>query len=255
VNYVTAHDGLTLRDLVSYDTKHNEANGEHNRDGTSDDRSWNCGVEGETDDAAVVALRHRQAANLLVTLCLTAGVPMICAGDERGRTQRGNNNAYVQDNEVSWVDWNESSWQDLHELTRAALRLRRDHPVLRQPLFLQGRPVVDGGNKDLAWVHPTGREMTDGDWFDGQQRTLGMFLSGSPLRAPGPRGERLHDASFLLWFNARAESVAATLPERDCLRHAEVVLRTDPGHAAGDRFGAGESIELAARSVVVLRQV
>ena len=145
INFVTAHDGFTLRDLVSYDQKHNEANGEHNRDGTDNNRSWNCGVEGETDDADVLALRHRQAANLMATLCLSNGVPMITAGDERGRTQGGNNNPFCQDNETSWIDWRaDDAWLDIYELTRTALRLRREHPALRQRHWFEGGPTLDG---------------------------------------------------------------------------------------------------------------
>ncbi len=255
VNFVTAHDGFTLRDLVSYDHKHNEANLEQNRDGTDHNRSWNCGVEGETDDPAVLALRHRQAANLMATLCLSAGVPMITAGDERGRTQRGNNNAYSQDNEMSWLDWRDDSWLDLHELTRAALRLRREHPALRQRHFLEGRPTVDGGPKDLAWIHPEGREMTEADWYDDRLRAFGMFVSGNPLRAPGPRGERLHDASFLLWFNAGAEPGKAKLPRNDWVASGEVVLSTDPGHPVGEQLSAGELIEIEPRSMIVVREL
>ncbi len=161
VNFVTAHDGFTVRDLLSYDRKHNEANGEGNRDGSDNNRSWNHGVEGPTDDPHVRALRRRQAANLLVTLCLSSGVPMLTAGDERGRTQRGNNNAYCQDNEISWIDWGtEDAWLDVYAVTRAALRLRREHPALRQRHHFFGRPTIAGGPKDLAWLHPTGREMT-----------------------------------------------------------------------------------------------
>ena len=213
VNFVTAHDGFTLRDLVSYDRKHNEANLEDNRDGSDNNRSWNCGVEGETDDTEVVALRRRQAANLLATLCLSTGVPMITAGDERGRTQRGNNNAYVQDNEMSWLDWRpDDAWLDVYEIAKTALRLRREHPALRQRHFLEGRPTVKGGPKDLAWIHPDGREMTEADWFDETLHTFGMFVSGDPLRAPGPRGEPMRDSSFLLWFNAHADPGKAKLP-------------------------------------------
>ena len=163
VNFVTAHDGFTLRDLVSYDHKHNEANGEDNRDGTDNNRSWNHGVEGETDDAEIVALRRRQAANLMATLCLSSGVPMITAGDERGRTQRGNNNAYCQDNEISWVDWRpDDAWLDVYELTKAALRLRREHPALRQRHCFDGhaRPSR-AARRTSPGCTPTGREMTD----------------------------------------------------------------------------------------------
>jgi glycogen operon protein len=256
INFVTAHDGFTLRDLVSYDRKHNEANGEDNADGSDDNRSWNCGVEGETDDLRVRALRRRQGANLMATLCLSNGVPMLTAGDERGRTQRGNNNAYAQDNELSWVDWRaDDAWLDLYELTRAALRLRREHPALRQRHYLAGQPTTEGGPKDLAWIHPEGRELTEADWFDEELHTLGMFVSGDPLRAPGPRGERLRDASFLLWFNARAETTKVVLPRNAWVQRGEVVLSTDEGHALGEPAEAGSVLELAGRSVVVLRQV
>ena len=172
VNFVTAHDGFTLRDLVSYNDKHNDANGEDNRDGTDNNRSWNCGVEGETDDPEIIALRRRQAANLMATLCFSSGVPMLTAGDERGRTQGGNNNAYGQDNETSWIDWRpDDAWLDVYEITKTALRLRREHPVLRQRHWFDGRPTIKGGIKDLVWVHPSGHEMTVDDWNDDSIRT------------------------------------------------------------------------------------
>ncbi len=203
INFVTAHDGFTMRDVVSYDHKHNEANGEHNRDGTDNNRSWNHGVEGETDDATIVAVRRRQAANLMVTLCLSNGVPMITAGDERGRTQGGNNNAYCQDNETSWIDWRpDDAWLDVYEITKAALRLRREHPALRQRHFFEGRPTIRGGPKDLFWLHPSGREMTGDDWHDHALTTVGMVVSGAPLRSPGPRGEQQVDKSFAIFLNA-----------------------------------------------------
>jgi glycogen operon protein len=256
VNFVTAHDGFTLRDLVSYDHKHNEANLEHNRDGTDNNRSWNCGVEGETDDPAVQALRHKQAANLLATLCLSAGVPMITAGDERGRTQGGNNNAYVQDNTTSWMDWRpERAWLDVYDIAKTALRLRREHPALRQRHFLEGRPTVDGGPKDLAWVHPDGREMNEADWFDERLHTIGMFVSGDPLRAPGPRGEVLRDSSFLLWFNAHGSVGRATLPVGGWMDDAEVVLSTDAGHPLGKRVAGGDVLDIEPRSLIVLREL
>jgi glycogen operon protein len=256
INFITAHDGFTLADLVSYNEKHNEANKEDNRDGTDNNRSWNCGVEGETDDPAVVALRHKQAANLLATLCLSTGVPMITAGDERGRTQRGNNNAYVQDNETSWLDWRpESEWTDLLEIATTALRLRREHPALRQRHFLVGRPAEEGGPKDLAWVHPEGREMTQADWFDTRLHTVGMFVSGSPLRSPGPHGERLTDRSFLLWFHAHADPGKVKIPLNEWVPAGEVVLSTDSGHPVGEHIGAGEVLEIEGRSLIVLREL
>jgi glycogen operon protein len=255
VNFVTAHDGFTVRDLVSYDHKHNEVNLEQNRDGTDNNRSWNCGVEGETTDPAVVALRHKQVANLMVTLCLSAGVPMITAGDERGRTQRGNNNAYSQDNEMSWLDWGDDAWLDIHGLVRAALRLRREHPALRQRHFLEGRPTVEGGPKDLAWLHPEGREMTRADWFDDRLRTFGMFVSGDPLREPGPHGEQCYDFSFLMWFNALAEPGKVRLPRNQWVSTGQVVLSTDSGHPVGEQVSSGEVIDIEPRSVIVFREL
>jgi glycogen operon protein len=254
VNFVTAHDGFTLRDLVSFETKHNEANGEGNRDGTDDNRSQNFGVEGETDDPAVVALRRRTAANLLVTLCLSNGVPMITAGDERGRTQGGNNNPDVQDNEVSWVDWRpDDAWLDVYELAKAALRLRREHPALRQRHWFEGRPTIEGGRKDLMWVHPEGREMTGDDWADNELSVVGMLVTGSPLRSPGPRGEQQWDSSFLIWLNAEADPVKVTMPTDDSVRDGEVVISTCPEHPPGTGVSPGESMTLDGRTVVVVR--
>jgi glycogen operon protein len=256
INFVTAHDGFTVRDLVSYDRKHNQRNREHNGDGSDDNRSWNCGVEGETDDPEIRALRRKQAANLLITLCLSTGVPMLTAGDERGRTQRGNNNAFSQDNEISWMDWRpDDAWLDVYELVKQALRLRREHPALRQRHFLAGRPTVEDGPKDLAWIHPEGREMTAADWFDTELNTFGMFVSGDPLRAPGPRGELLHDSSFLLWFHAHPEPGKAKLPANEWVRTGEVVISTDPGHPHGEMVAAGEVIDIAPRSIIVMREL
>jgi len=256
VNFVTAHDGFTVRDLVSYDHKHNEDNGEDNRDGTDNNRSWNCGVEGETDDADIVALRRRQAANLMATLCLSNGVPMLTAGDERGRTQGGNNNPYCQDNEISWVDWRaDDAWLDVYELTKTALRLRRDHQTLRQRHWFEGLPTIVGGPKDVAWLHPTGREMTEADWHDTGLRTIGMFVSGKPLREPGPQGEQVIDASFLMWFHAGPEPCAAYLPDNDWVRRGEVVLSTDPELPCGTAAEASQELCLGPRSVVVLQEM
>ncbi|GAA1930347.1 glycogen debranching protein GlgX [Nocardioides lentus] len=254
VNFVTAHDGFTVRDLVTYERKHNDANGEDGRDGTDDNRSSNHGVEGETDDPRVVELRRRQAANLMATLCLSNGVPMITAGDERGRTQGGNNNAYCQDDETSWVDWSaEATWDEVHDVVRTALRLRREHPALAQRHWFEGRPTVPGGPKDLAWIHPSGREMTPEDWHS-DLAVVGMFLSGSPLRSPGPRGEQQHDASFLIWLHARPGPVTVALPENDWVEAGEVVLSTVPSLPVGTVVAAGSSLDLDARCVVVLRE-
>ncbi len=255
INFVTAHDGFTVRDLVSYALKHNEANGEDNRDGTDDNRSDGYGVEGETDDPSILALRRRQAANLMATLCLSTGVPMITAGDERGRTQGGNNNAYVQDGTTSWIDWGgDDAWLDVYEITRAALRIRREHPALRQRHWYEGRPALVGGPKDLAWIHPAGREMTGDDWQDGGLHVIGMFVSGDPLRAPGPRGEQQRDSSFLLWLNASPSACEVTLPVNEWVQRGDVVLSTDPDLPLDTPLVAGTTVSLGPRSLVLLQQ-
>src|SRR4051794_11422854 len=256
INFITAHDGFTLCDLVSYNEKHNEANGEENNDGENHNRSWNCGAEGPTDDVEVNECRNRQRRNLLGTLLLSQGIPMLLSGDEIGRTQRGNNNAYGQDNETSWLDWRpDDAWLDVYDIAKTALRLRREHPALRQRHYLEGRPTVEGGPKDLAWIHPEGREMTEADWYDDALHTFGMFVSGDPLRAPGPRGEQLHDSSFLMWFHAHADPGKAKLPANRWVRRGEVVLSTDSGHPVGERISAGEVIEIEPRSLIVVRQI
>jgi glycogen debranching enzyme GlgX len=214
INFVTSHDGFTLRDLVSYEQKHNEANGDDNRDGTDDHRSWNCGVEGETDQPDIRRLRHRQAANLLATLLLSTGVPMLTAGDERGRTQGGNNNAYCQDNAVSWVSWDQDQeWSHLTDLTRLLLGLRATHPVLRQRYFFDGLALPEGQRKDVSWLHPNGDEMTSDTWADSRARTLGVFLAGDALRARTAEGVRLRDTSYLIWLHAGDQPVDVTLPK------------------------------------------
>jgi glycogen debranching enzyme GlgX len=255
VNFVTAHDGFTLRDLVTYEHKHNEANGEDNQDGTDDNRSQNCGVEGETDDPEIIARRQRIAANLMVTLCLSNGVPMITAGDERGRTQRGNNNPYAQDNEISWVDWRpDDAWLGMWDITRAALKIRREHPALRQRHWFEGRPAITGGPKDLAWIHPEGREMSGDDWYDDDLRVIGMFVSGDPLRSPGPRGEQQRDASFLFWLNGSTEDCVVRLQENAWVQSGSVVLSTDDALETGTTVRAGESFTLRAESLAVLQE-
>jgi glycogen operon protein len=214
VNYVTAHDGFTLRDLVSYNHKHNAANGEDGRDGSDDNRSWNCGTEGETDDPAVAALRRRQLRNLLGTLLLSTGVPMLVAGDEMGRTQGGNNNAYCQDNATSWVDWSlleDPGWRSLRDLAARLIALRRAHPVLRRGGFFSGLALAPEGLRDVAWFRPDGREMTEGDWF-AQSSTLGMFLSGRDIPQRDARGGRVVDDSFLLLAHGGHRPVSFVLP-------------------------------------------
>ncbi|QNP69507.1 glycogen debranching protein GlgX [Streptomyces roseirectus] len=257
VNFVTCHDGFTLRDLVSYDEKHNEANGEGNQDGESHNRSWNCGVEGDTDDPGVLRLRARQARNFVATLMLSQGVPMISHGDEFGRTQRGNNNAYCQDSELSWVHWPEDDDGDLLAFTRALVGLRREHPVFRRRRFFHGRPV-EGTHDDLsdiAWFTPEGREMTDQDWTSATASALTVFLNGRAISEPGPRGERITDDSFLLMFNPSPRSLTFTVPVDHGPRW-RLVLDTDHPTltAPTPKISAGDQLSLIDRSVVVLQR-
>jgi glycogen operon protein len=192
----------------------------------------------------------------MVSLCLSNGVPMLTAGDERGRTQGGNNNAYGQDNEISWVDWSpEDAWFDVYEVTKAALRIRRDHPAMRQRHWFEGRPTIRGGPKDLAWLHPSGREMTAVDWYDDALASVGMFVSGDPLRAPGPRGEQLRDTSFIIWLNAAGHDVEVTPPKNDWVQSGEIVLSTDTGNPVGTPVEAGRTMCQEARSVIVMSEV
>jgi glycogen operon protein len=210
INFVTAHDGFTLHDLVSYNEKHNDANGEQNADGESFNRSWNCGAEGDTADPGVVKCRPQQQRNLLTTLFLAQGVPMLLMGDEIGRTQNGNNNAYCQDNELSWVNWDEID-HALLDVTRWLIALRRDHPVFRRRRWFQGRPIR--GTVDIGWFKPTGKAMTDRDWEAGHERSLGVFLNGKGIPGHDERGRSLSDDSFLLLFNAHSRPVRWMLPK------------------------------------------
>jgi len=218
VNFVTAHDGFTLQDLVSYNHKHNEANGEDNRDGSDDNRSWNCGVEGPTDDPGILALRARQRRNFLTTLLLSQGVPMLLAGDEMGRTQQGNNNAYCQDNEISWVDWavRAEDDQELLDYVRALIKLRAEHPVFRRRRFFRGQTVRGGRQRlgDIAWFTLAGEEMTGDDWDAGFVKSLTVFLNGRAISEPDRRGERIQDDSFLLLFNGSEQDLVFTIPPR-----------------------------------------
>jgi glycogen operon protein len=213
VNFVTAHDGFTLHDLVSYDEKHNEANGEDNRDGENHNLSWNCGAEGPTDDPAIIALRARQMRNFLATLLLSQGVPMISMGDEVARTQRGNNNAYCQDNELSWLDWSLTpAQQDLLAFTRHVLKLQRRHPVFRRRTFFQGRAIRGAEVKDLTWFDPAGNEMTDEAWNAGFVKALMVRLAGDAIAETDARGRRIVDDTFVLLLNADADGITFHLP-------------------------------------------
>ena len=214
INFITAHDGFTLRDLVSYNTKHNEANLEDNRDGSDNNRSWNCGVEGPTEDPAINALRARQARNLLATLLLSQGVPMLLAGDEIGRTQQGNNNAYCQDNPLSWVDWTlDESRTALLEFVRKMVQLRREHPVFRRRHFFPERSTHEDASFDIAWLKPDGTEMTSEEWHHDFARCLGVYLSGTALGELDARGRPVSDDDFLVIFNAHHDTIDFNLPD------------------------------------------
>jgi glycogen operon protein len=258
INFVTAHDGFTLTDLVSYNTKHNEDNGEDNRDGTDDNRSWNCGVEGPTKDPEVLALRARQRRNMLATLLLSQGVPMVLHGDELGRTQWGNNNAYCQDNEVSWVDWSAAD-QELFAFTSALIGMRREHPVFRRRRFFAGRPIRGGDDlRDIAWFTESGKEMTEQDWEMPVGQYLTVFLNGDGIPDSDPRGQRVTDNSFLLCFNARYTDIDVQLPGNGYGREWAVVLDTATGQLPGSRGAttAGDAkITITGRSLVILERV
>jgi isoamylase len=258
INFITAHDGFTLHDLVTYNDKHNDANGEGGRDGESYNRSWNCGVEGETDDPAVRALRERQKRNLLVTLALSQGVPMFLHGDEMGRTQRGNNNAYCQDNEVSWIDWRLSDENlALLGFVRRLMAFRRDHPTFRRQKWIRGEAIHASEASDIGWFGPDGREMTEQQWRDGSAKAIGVFLNGDGIADAGPGGGRISDDSFMLLFNAHDSGIAFALPQGPWGDAWRVVI--DTGDAFLEQgsylYQAGAEVKLVAKSVVVLAHV
>jgi isoamylase len=256
VNFVTAHDGFTLNDLVSYNQKHNEANGEDNRDGTDDNASWNCGVEGPTDDPAIVELRERQKRNMMATLLLSQGVPMICGGDEISRTQRGNNNAYCQDNELSWYDWKlDRNAQALLVFTQRLIGLRQQHPVFHRRLFFQGRKIRGAEVKDLSWIRPDGKEMTDEDWSKGYVRCLGLRLAGDAMVEADTKGRPMEDDTFLVLLNAHHEPLQFTLPAHRRGIRWDLVIDTSVsnGSKGVEMRKGGESYLVEARCLAVLR--
>ena len=258
INFVTAHDGFTLNDLVSYESKHNEANGENNDDGERNNESMNFGVEGETDEEAVIEIRERQKRNFLATLLLSQGVPMLLGGDEIGRTQRGNNNGYAQDNEISWFDWSlQRRDRQLLAFTRSLIRLFKAHPVLRRRHFFQGRQIRGSRVKDLTWFAPDGTEMTDDQWQAPGVKTLAVQFAGDAIDDRGPRGERIIDDTLLVIFNADDRPVAFTLPNHDADRRWETVF--DTVHrtftAAHGEHDGGSAYRVAERSVVCLRRL
>jgi isoamylase len=255
INFVTAHDGFTLRDLVSYNEKHNQANGEGGADGESHNRSWNCGVEGETKKADVLALRARQHRNFLVTLLLSQGVPMLAHGDELGRTQRGNNNVYCQDNATAWVNWELAPGQrQLLDFTRRVVQLRQEHPVFRRRRFFAGDPAHGGESElgEIAWLTPSGEHMDQEDWTTWYARAVMVFLNGEAIPEPDPRGQPIVDDSFLVLFNASDTPLEFTLPGEDFGILWSVVLDTAGSMAEGTLLATGKVVDMEARSVMVL---
>ena len=257
INFVVAHDGFTLHDLVSYNGKHNEANGEENRDGSDDNQSWNCGAEGPTDDAAINELRQRQKRNMLTTLLLSQGVPMLCVGDEVGRTQNGNNNAYCQDNELSWFNWNWSKPdQALLEFTTFLIELRQHHPVFHRRQFFQGRRIHGAEVKDISWFRPDGKEMTEDDWSQGFARCVGVRLAGDAIAETDPQGDPIRDDTFLILLNAHHEPMTFTLPAHKRGVRWELVFDTRESPPAGKRsqyLKGGAAYDLEHRSMALLR--
>jgi glycogen operon protein len=256
INFITAHDGFTLRDLVSYNDKHNEANGENNNDGANDNRSWNCGAEGPTDDVNINQLRARQERNFLTTLLLSIGVPMICGGDEIGRTQQGNNNAYCQDNEVSWFDWNHVD-ETLYAFTSRLVQFRKKHPNFQRRRWFAGRALHGENVSDIGWFKPDGKLMTDADWQNGFARSLGVFLNGDAIPTPDRRGDPIVDESFYLLFNAWHEPIDFRLPDHGWGdRWTKIIDTNDPVPDLRDRpeVRAGENMTVQGYAMMVLRR-
>ncbi len=258
INFVTAHDGFTLNDLVSYNDKHNEANGEDNNDGEEHNRSWNCEEEGETDDPDVVSLRNRQKRNFLVTLMLSQGVPMLLGGDEFGRTQKGNNNAYCQDNEISWLDWSlQVENSDLLDFTRQLIYFRCQHPVFHRRKWFQGRAIHGSDVNDIGWYNPDGGEMTEEQWNIDFAKAVGIFLNGEEIPASGERGERIIDDSFMIFFNAHYELIEFTIPPKLQDRNWVIVVDTSKSRSVenGKQYQGEVPIPVMERSIVVLRRL
>ncbi len=256
INFVIAHDGFTLADLVSYNDKHNAANGEDNRDGDSHNRSWNCGVEGPTDDPKINQLRRRQQRNLLATLFLSQGVPMLCAGDEYGRTQKGNNNAYCQDNALSWLSWDrDENAAELLDYTKSLIQLRHDHPIFRRPKFFQGRRIRGSEVKDIMWFNPGGMEMTDEEWDTSYVRCLGVLLSGDTMDVQNAHGETIRDDSYLVLCNAHHDTLPFLLPGEDDVAW-ERIFSTEDEQPFKQKHGivkAGRKIRMIDRSMQLFR--
>ena len=254
INFITAHDGFTLNDLVSYNEKHNEANGDGNNDGENENNSWNCGVEGPTDNRDIIELRNKQKRNFLTTLFLSQGVPMLVAGDEFGRTQQGNNNAYCQDNEISWVDWAGAD-RELLAFTKSVIQLCKNHPTFRRRRWFQGIPVQGSGRTDIKWYLPEGIEMPEENWNHDHAKSLGVYLAGDGIRCVSYDGKRITDDNFYLIFNAHHEELEYRLPPEECKTIWQKVLDTADGFTGSDNeyVVTGDSIKVAGRSVIVLK--
>jgi isoamylase len=258
INFITAHDGFTLNDLVSYNAKHNEANQENNQDGENYNHSWNCGVEGESHDPEVLQLRERQRRNFLATLILSQGVPMLLMGDELGRTKNGNNNTYCQDNETSWLNWDlQESNADLLDFVRELIYFRHQHPVFRRRKWFQGRPIHGLGVSDIAWYNPDGAEMSEAQWAVGYAKSIAIFLNGEELGTTGLKGERVIDESFLLLFNAHYETIEFALPETLKERNWATTIDTKEARFVdlGTFYTGDQQVPVAARSLTVLRRL
>ena len=256
INFITAHDGFTLHDLVAYNEKHNEANGENNNDGESHNRSWNCGAEGTTDDSNIVSLRNRQKRNFLTTLFLSQGVPMLVAGDELGKTQNGNNNAYCQDNEISWINWQNAD-EELLNFTKKLIHFQHAHPVFCRRRWFKGRPIQGSGVEDIAWFLPDGSSMSEENWRQDFAKSLGVFLNGKALRAEGSRGEHLVDNNFYIIFNAYDGGLPYVLPPEEFGSTWIKLIDTDKNffeEEGGESFLPGDTISVQGRSVVVLKE-
>ncbi|MBF4551819.1 MULTISPECIES: glycogen debranching protein GlgX [unclassified Pseudoclavibacter] len=256
INFVTAHDGFTLRDLVSYNEKHNDANGENGNDGESHNRSYNLGVEGPTDDPEINAMRARQQRNIIATMLLSQGVPMLLHGDELGRTQNGNNNTYAQDSEISWVHW-ENADEPLVEFTRAVAQLRADHPTFRRRRFFNGRVeerAEGSALPDIVWLSTDGTQMASEDWNAEFVKSMGMFLNGNAIAGRDERGEEITDVSFMVYFNASETVVEATIPSVEITSHWDIVIDTSGMHTDLEAVEPGATIPLEPRSLVVLRE-
>jgi glycogen operon protein len=256
INFITAHDGFTLHDLVSYNEKHKEANGENNNDGESHNRSWNCGAEGFTEDQSIIALRDKQKRNFLTTLFLSQGVPMLVAGDELGKTQHGNNNAYCQDNDISWIDWQNAD-KDLLDFTRKLIRFQHTHPVFNRRKWFKGRPIQNSGVEDIAWFLPEGRPMNHENWTHDFAKSLGIFLNGKAIPSEGPKGERLIDNNFYIVFNAYEGELPYMLPPEEFGSTWIKVIDTSGNFIAeegSETYQPEETITVPGRSIIVLKE-